>query len=153
MSAILNDPQFQLRPMRVEDLPRVMPIEEAAYSHYWTEGIFRDCIRVGYQCWVAEIGSELVGHAVMSVAVGEAHILNLCIDPRRQGQGLGLLLQRMLRIAGELQADTAYLEVRESNRVAQALYESMGFTQVGQRPDYYPDEEGRENALVYAKTL
>jgi ribosomal-protein-alanine N-acetyltransferase len=154
MSAILNDPLFQLRPMRLEDLPGVMPVEQAAYTHCWSEGIFRDCVRVGYQCWVAELGDELVGHAVMSVAVGEAHILNLCIAPGRQGQGLGRrLLRRMLRMAGELQADTAYLEVRESNSIARRLYESLGFSQIGLRPDYYPDGEGRENALVYAKTL
>lgn len=154
MSALLDDPLFKLRPMRPDDLPRVMPVELAAYSHPWTEGIMRDCIRVGYQCWVAELGDELVGHAVMSVAVGEAHILNLCIAPERQGQGLGRrLLRRMLRMAAELQADTAYLEVRESNVVAQALYESLGFVQVGRRPDYYPEDEGREDALVYAKTL
>jgi ribosomal-protein-alanine N-acetyltransferase len=154
MSAILSDPRFHLRPMRLDDLPYVMPVEQAAYSHPWTEGIFRDCLRVGYQCWVAERGDVLVGHAVMSVAVGEAHILNLCIAPDRQGQGLGRrLLQRMLRLAAELQADTVYLEVRETNRIARVLYESLGFTQIGQRPDYYPDDEGRENALIYAKSL
>lgn len=154
MSAILNDPLFKLRPMRVDDLTSVMAVELRAYPHPWTEGIFRDCLRVGYQCWVAELGSELVGYSVMSVAVGEAHVLNLCIAPERHGQGLGRrLLRRMLRLAAEQHADTAYLEVRESNLPARALYESLGFTQVGQRRDYYPDGDGREDAAVYAKTL
>lgn len=154
MSAVLNDPQFKLRPMRADDLITVMAVELRAYPHPWTEGIFRDCLRVGYQCWVAELGNELVGYSVMSVAVGEAHVLNLCIAPERHGQGLGRrLLRRMLRLAGELHADTAYLEVRESNAAARRLYESLGFGQVGQRRDYYPDDEGREDAVVYAKTL
>jgi ribosomal-protein-alanine N-acetyltransferase len=154
MSAILDDPQFQLRPMRPDDVVAVMDVELSAYPYPWTEGIFRDCLRVGYQCWVAEVGSELAGYSVMSVAVGEAHILNLCISPQRQGQGLGRrLLRRMLRMANELQADTAFLEVRESNSIAQTLYESLGFVQVGQRRDYYPADAGREHALVYAKTL
>lgn len=154
MSAILNDPLFQLRPMRPADVPAVMAAELRAYSHPWTEGIFRDCLRVGYQCWVAEFDGELAGYAVMSVAVGEAHILNICIDPAHQGQGLGRrLLRRMLRMAAQLQADTAYLEVRESNDIARCLYESLGFTQVGQRRDYYPADHGREHARVYAKTL
>lgn len=154
MSAILRDPQLQLRPMTVADLTSVMAVELRAYPHPWTEGIFRDCIRVGYQCRVAEIGSELVGYAVMSVAVGEAHILNICIDPERQGEGLGRrLLQGMLRLASEQQADTAYLEVRASNRAAQRLYRSLGFDEVGQRRSYYPAADGREDALVYAKTL
>jgi len=155
MSAMLEDnSQFQLRPMRPEDLTAVMAVELSAYTHPWTENIFRDCLRVGYQCWVAEIDQQLAGYSVMSVAVGEAHILNICIDPARQGQGMGRqLLQRMLHMAGELQADTAYLEVRESNQVAQALYESIGFNQIGQRRGYYPAVGGDEDALVYAKVL
>ncbi len=154
MSAVLDDPMFHLRPMRDSDIAAVMAVELRAYPHAWTEGIFRDCIRVGYQCWVATRGDDLVGHAVMSVAVGEAHLLNICIDPASQRQGLGRrLLRRMLRCAGELQADTAYLEVRAGNVAAQALYESQGFVQVGQRRDYYPAGEAREDALVYAKTL
>jgi ribosomal-protein-alanine N-acetyltransferase len=154
MSAILRDPQLQLRPMTVNDLASVMSVELRAYPHPWTEGIFRDCIRVGYQCWVAETGGQLVGYAVMSVAVGEAHVLNICIDPDRQGEGLGRrLLRRMLRVASDNQADTAYLEVRESNHVAQRLYLSLGFVEVGRRRAYYPAGEVREDALVYAKTL
>lgn len=150
----MDDPLFHLRPMRNADLTAVMAVELRAYPHAWTEGIFRDCMRVGYQCWAATIGDALVGYAVMSVAVGEAHLLNICIDPDRQRQGLGRrLLRRMLRMAGEMQADTAYLEVRASNAAAKALYESVGFTQIGQRRGYYPAGDGREDALVYAKTL
>lgn len=155
MSAMLNDHSvFLLRPMRLEELPTVLAVEQRAYSHPWTDGIFRDCLRVGYQCWVAEIDQRLAGYSIMSVAVGEAHVLNLCIDPARQGQGLGRqLLQRMLEMAVTLHADTAYLEVRESNQVAQGLYESIGFNQVGQRRNYYPAQKGEEDALVYAKVL
>ena len=70
----------------------------------------------------------------MSVAVGEAHVLNVCVEPDMQGQGLGRkLLERMLTVARERHADTAYLEVRVSNERAIALYESMGFREVGHR--------------------
>jgi ribosomal-protein-alanine N-acetyltransferase len=154
MNAILKDPQLRLRPMRSDDLARVMAVEEAAYDHPWTEGIFRDCLRVGYSCWVCEYAGGLVGHSVMSVAVGEAHVLNVCIEPGMQGLGLGRkLLERMLTVAHERHADTAYLEVRVSNERAIALYESMGFREVGHRRDYYPHSRGREDARVYAKPL
>jgi ribosomal-protein-alanine N-acetyltransferase len=90
----------------------------------------------------------------MSVAVGEAHILNLCVAPAWQGEGLGRrLLERLLGVARQHHADTAYLEVRMSNDKAIALYESVGFREIGRRRGYYPHQVGREDALVYAKTL
>ena len=154
MSAILKDPLLRIRPMRDEDLPPVMEAELAAYDHPWTEGIFRDCLRVGYSCWVCERGEHLIGHGVMSVAAGEAHILNLCITPAWQGEGLGRrLLERLLGIAIQRHADTAFLEVRPSNDKAIGLYESVGFREVGRRRDYYTNRVGREDAVVYAKAL
>ena len=154
MSAVLHEPIPGIRPMMVDDLPAVLAVENRAYSHPWSEGILRDCLRVGYSCWVCELGDALIGHAVMSIALGEAHLLNLCIHPDRQRQGTGRrLLHRMLRVASERQADTLFLEVRASNIAARALYEDEGFGEIGQRRDYYPADCGREDAIVYAKAL
>lgn len=154
MSAVLQEPDARIRGMRSDDLAAVVAVEHSAYTHPWTEGILRDCLRVGYSCWVCELGDLLIGHAVMSVAVGEAHLLNLCIGPSWQGRGFGRrLLRRMLRVAREKDADTMFLEVRASNDPARALYESEGFGEIGQRRDYYPATWGREHALVYAKAL
>ena len=154
MSAVLHEPIPGIRPMMVDDLPAVLAVENRAYSHPWSEGIMRDCIRVGYSCWVCELGDALIGHAVMSIALGEAHLLNLCIHPDQQRQGTGRrLLHRMLRVASERQADTVFLEVRASNMAARALYEDEGFGEIGQRRDYYPADSGREDAIVYAKAL
>lgn len=155
MSAVLQDPTPFIRPMGVEDLSTVAGVEVSAYSHPWSEGILRDCLRVGYSCWVCELGEDIVGHAVMSVAVGEAHLLNICVSPDWQGIGVGRrMLKRMLRIAGDRRADTMFLEVRASNLGARGLYESEGFGEIGRRRDYYPAaERGREDALVYAKAI
>ena len=154
MSAILKDPLAVLRAMSTDDLGDVIGNEQDSYSHPWSEGIMRDCLRVGYSCWVCELDGVVVGHAVMSVAVGEAHLLNICIAPPWQGRGLGrLLLRRLYRVAGENNADTVFLEVRESNTGARTLYEDEGFVEIGQRRGYYPAERGREDAIVYARTL
>jgi ribosomal-protein-alanine N-acetyltransferase len=154
MSALLKEAFLRFRLMAEGDLAAVLDVERAAYPIPWTEGNFRDCLRAGYCCWVLEMESRIVGHGVLSVAVGEAHLLNLCIHPQWQGRGLGRrLLERMLRLAREHGADTAFLEVRASNQVAQRLYESAGFNEIGQRRGYYPDRSGREDAIVYAKAL
>ncbi len=132
----------------------VMAIENQSYSHPWTEGIFRDCLRVGYCCWVMELENTIIGYGVMSVAAGEAHILNICVEPDYQGRGLGRkIMQRLLHLAGDHNVDMVFLEVRCTNRIAQILYESEGFNEIGQRRGYYPGTDGREDALLFAKAL
>lgn len=144
----------RIRPMRLTDLERVMRIERAGHAFPWTEGIFRDCLRVGYVCLVLEQDGQIVAYGVMSVAAGEAHVFNVCVDPSWQRHGLGqLLMGTMLEFARERKASTAYLEVRPSNQAAVKLYEKLGFRRVGLRKDYYPADQGRENALIFACDL
>jgi [ribosomal protein S18]-alanine N-acetyltransferase len=143
-----------MRPMADEDLDAVMEVEEAAYEYPWTAGIMRDCLRVGYCCWVWKQDAVVVGHGVMSVAAGECHVLNVCIHPLWQGRGLGRrMLTRLLNIGRRHHADTAFLEVRVSNTAAIRLYQSEGFNEVGRRRGYYPHRKGREDALLFAKEL
>lgn len=141
--------------MREGDLETVFANERAAYTHPWTMGILRDCLRVGYDCHVVLQDNHIVGHVVLSVSVGEAHLLNLCVTKAAQRQGLGRrLLKRVMRLAREKETDTVFLEVRTSNVAARRLYESEGFCEVGRRRGYYPHEEhDREDAVVYAKPL
>jgi len=154
MSALLKDPLLLLRPMRESDVDEVMEVESSAYAYPWTTGIFHDCLRVGYGCWVCILDERIIGHGVMSVVAGECHILNVCLHPDWQHSGLGRkLVHRLLDIARKHKADTAFLEVRESNLVALALYRSMGFNEIGTRRGYYPADKGRENAQILALNL
>lgn len=154
MSAILKSTGGQFRPIREDDLPEIMDIERRAYPYPWTQGILRDCIRVGYSCWLYEVESVIHAYGVMSVAAGEAHILNLCVRPESQGQGLGgRMLKQLISLASRQGADTLLLEVRPSNLAALKLYQGLGFNEVGSRKNYYPAEQGREDALILALAL
>ena len=154
MSALLKDPLLQMRPMQDADVDALMPLEELAYDFPWTPGIFRDCLRVGYCCWVAVQQREVVGHGVMSIAAGECHLLNVCVRPDWQGRHLGRrMLRRLLAVARSHNVDTAFLEVRVSNRTAIGLYASEGFCEVGVRRCYYPAGQGREDAIIMARSL
>lgn len=156
MSQFLHDPLLSMREMNKADLPAVLQNEQAAYTHPWSMGIFRDCLKTShYCCQTLSLGDRLVGHAVLSTGVREAHLLNLCIAPDWQGRHLGRrLLQRMLRLAQLREVDTVFLEVRTSNKAAVGLYESEGFCEVGQRRGYYPHgQNNREDALVFAKPI
>ena len=153
-SAIHKHPLLRMRPMQDADIDAVMTVESLAYEFPWTHGIFKDCLRVGYCCWVYTLEDDIVGYGVMSVAAGEAHILNLTVQPQMQGQGLGRrLLQRLLTLARQHGADTAFLEVRTSNQAALKLYRDMGFNETGLRRGYYPARKGREDAVVFALSL
>lgn len=145
-------PRF--RPMEREDVPAVLALERHTYPFPWTEQVFRDCLRVGYDCWVVEAGGGVAGYGIMSAGAGECHILNLCLAPtlRRRGTGRRLLFMLLSRArrAGMLHA---FLEVRPSNDAAIALYGSAGFERIGVRRGYYQSHDGREDAVVYRLAL
>ena len=154
MSALLEPGEVSIRPMREADLSQVIEVEQGAYEFPWSPGIFRDCLRVGYCCWVIERDSQVDGYCIMQIGAGESHVLNLCVRVSAQGQGLGRsLLSRLIEVARERGADTVLLEVRPTNTVARNLYEDMGFNEVGVRRAYYPGHHGREDALILARTL
>lgn len=153
MVAVLKDISG-LRPMQESDLQVIMEIEPQAYEHPWTQGIFHDCLRVGYSCWVLQGEDDIDAYGVMSIGAGEAHILNLTVRPEKQGMGYGKrLLCHFLDVAHNHSVDTVLLEVRPSNKRAIGLYHAMGFNEVGLRRDYYPAANGREDALILALDL
>ncbi|MGJ0490661.1 ribosomal protein S18-alanine N-acetyltransferase [Methylobacter sp.] len=144
---------MRIRRMAVSDLPSVAAIEKKGYQFPWGEDIFRDCLKARYECWVCEERDKVLGYCIASIAVGEAHVLNLCVDPAEQGQGIGRKLLENLIESARGRAETVFLEVRPSNTVAIALYENMGFNEIGIRKGYYPAENGREDALMLALEL
>lgn len=153
MSAQLQE-FASFRPMCLEDVETVIAIEYEIYPFPWSYGNFRDSLNAGYSCWVYEFGGLVIGYAVMMVAAGEAHLLNLGIASKWQGKGMGRnFLQHLIRLAREYNADTMFLEVRPSNIAARKLYATTGFIEVAVRKKYYPAENGREDAILLERAL
>jgi ribosomal-protein-alanine N-acetyltransferase len=154
MSANPQTEHALIRRLVDADLDRLIEIERSAYPYPWSIGIFADCIHVGYDCSGLQLGSNLIGYAIQSQAVGECHLLNLCIAPEWQGSGYGaLMLHHSIRLARSQNCSCMFLEVRPSNPVGIALYQGKGFSIVGERVDYYRSDAGRENALVMKMEL
>src|SRR5215472_66147 len=82
-------PEMLIRPMRPTDVAEVVAIERAAYQFPWSDGIFRDCLRVGYVCRVFTVSRQVMAYGVMSLGAGEAHILNLCVGEMFRCRGVG----------------------------------------------------------------
>jgi ribosomal-protein-alanine N-acetyltransferase len=150
----IAEPPTRIRTMGHEDLSMVADIERRSYDFPWSHGVFRDCLLAGYHCIVLERDDRVAGYGILSIAAGEAHILNLCVDPGYRSHGYGeLLLDAILAQSRSANVREIFLEVRPSNMTALALYRKKGFHKVARRPAYYQATEGREDAAVLAKKL
>jgi ribosomal-protein-alanine N-acetyltransferase len=144
-----------LRPAVEGDLGRVAEIEKSCFADPWTKGAFRSLLTglpAIFQVAVFPPDDVIRGYAI-AFSVGEdAEILNLAVDPAFRGQGLaGKMLDAVLIELAARGARTAFLEVRESNEAARALYRSRGFVEIGNRKRYY--RRPVEDALVLRKML
>ena len=132
-----------IRTLAEEDLDAIVEIERATYPTPWTEGIFRDELAAPGRIYLAaEADGEVAGFAGLMLVLPEAHVTSVTVDPKRRGSRIGTRL--MLRISEEALAAGATsltLEVRVSNRNAQALYQRFGMAPVGVRKRYYQDED------------
>jgi ribosomal-protein-alanine N-acetyltransferase len=150
----MTESSLTFRRMTQEDIEQVMIVELEVYEFPWTESIFGDCIRVGYQCWLGLQDQLIVGHAVISVITDESHMLNLSIAGKHQGKGFGRqFVDFLVQQASIHNAETMLLEVRPSNVAAINCYNAAGFNEIGSRKNYYPAPEGREDALLFARQI
>ncbi len=147
-------PRVTIREMTQSDVPRVYEIDVASFSLPWPQRSYQFELEQNpaSRLYVAEIEREeggrlVVGMTVMWIIMDEAHIGTFAVDPafRRQGIGRRLLAESLLQ-AYNCGVRRCYLEVRRSNRAAQALYSSFGFQQTSIRPHYYRDNN--EDALL-----
>jgi len=153
-SEAIDLPHMQLRPMREDDVPVVAGIEQQVYPFPWSEGIFSDCLRVGYHCAVLELGVVTVGYGIIASGAGEAHLLNVCVREEFRNRGFGrALMAHLLGLAAAAGAAVVFLEVRPANTGAIRLYEALGFQQIGTRRGYYQAAAGREDALVMRRAV
>jgi ribosomal-protein-alanine N-acetyltransferase len=135
----------RLRPAMPADVPALARIEREAFSDPWDARAFLTLLDTpAVHVTVAERHGELLGYSVVTLVLDEAELSNLAVTGAARGTGLGrLLLEEALRAVRSHGASTVFLEVRESNTVARALYAAAGFVPVGRRPGYYsrPDED------------
>lgn len=143
-----------LREMTENDLAEVLRIERQNYQYPWSEAIFRDCLKVGYYCVLVLEDEEIAGYGILMLSGLETHLLNISIQSESRGNGYSkTLLEHFIRKARRSGGKEMFLEVRPSNHTAINLYASIGFNEVGRRPNYYDAPGGREDALICALIL
>ncbi len=151
---------WQLCPWTLADLPQLADLEIRSHlTPSWTARHFAERYEQGDLGTVARSSAgEIMGFSVLWLihVANEAHLLNLAVHPTYWRRGLGRqLLEHCLQQAQTHFADVIFLEVRDTNRAAQMLYETAGFHEIGRRKNYYPARPPHpaEDAIIMARAL
>jgi [ribosomal protein S18]-alanine N-acetyltransferase len=142
--------------MTLAHLDEVLAIEAAAYAFPWSRGNFVDSLAAGYAARVLlDASGAMLGYFVAMAGVDEMHLLNITVAPAVQGRGHArTLIDALIALCHEHRARELWLEVRASNAKARAMYQHLGFAQVGVRKGYYPAPFARrEDAVVMSLKL
>ena len=141
--------QLDYRYMTESDLEAVLEIETLSNPFPWTEQNFIDCLRRDYYCLIQTHSDGVSGFAIQSIALDEAHLLNIGVSSSKRRQGLGTdLLEKIIYASEAMGSDQIFLEVRVSNAAATSLYLDFGFKQVGVRKDYYRLPRRKRRCIV-----
>ena len=161
--------ELSFLPMQTADLDAVLAIEAVSHLHPWTKGNFSDSLAAGHWAYCirpqvdqAIKGSYLVSailwaYCILFPAVDELHLLNITVSPKLRQLGLASRMMATIEgVAAQQNMPRIILEVRPSNTAAVALYQKLGYEQIGIRKNYYPADPQlgtREDALVMAKSI
>lgn len=122
--------------------------QEAQFSP-WKQSTFTDCFSKPYYGLLAMSGDEVLGYAIVLEVLDEATLMDIAVAKKHRGEGVGKsLLQSVIEISRQRKIREIWLEVRQSNRAAISLYETHAFKHIETRKNYYPSENGKENAVI-----
>ena len=141
---------MKIVPMEAAHVPQIAALEQRNFSAPWDEKSLLSELNNPLSLWLVALdGDKVAGYVGSQSVLGESDMMNLAVDPARRRQGVGKALVE--RLLWELAEDNhcLTLEVRASNAAAIALYEKLGFRQVGRRPHYYLSPP--EDALILRK--
>ncbi|WP_157980392.1 ribosomal protein S18-alanine N-acetyltransferase [Pseudidiomarina taiwanensis] len=128
---------------------QVVQIEIAAHPMPWSAATLESCFAESYQNWGVMIEQELVAFTITQVTPAERTVMNIAVAPSWQRKGIAEQMLRAVLAEADTYQQAVFLEVRETNVAALGLYRKIGFSEVGQRPNYYPTSTGeRESAIV-----
>ncbi len=134
--------------MNESHVAAVAALEKANFNDCWTEGAVRSELTNELALWLVAVENGTVaGYVGSQTVLGEADMMNIAVEENFRRRGIArALVEELIR---QLPAYQLTLEVRPSNTAAVSLYESMGFSQVGRRKNYY--RAPKEDALILRK--
>lgn len=139
--------------MDLEDIPKVIDLEQQLFRNPWPEEVFFDeIVALTRYPYVVQVNNEIAGYAMLWAKANEGHLTNIAVDTKYQRKNIAKkLLYHILRLAAGLELTRIVLEVRPSNLPAISLYESFGFIQGEIRKGYYSNPS--EDCLIMEKDI
>lgn len=145
---------MQIQNMKGSDVASMMLIEQSCHTHPMSHKNMLSCFGGRYFSKGLYIDGSLVGFYMAEMAGPDFTLMDICIAPQYQGKGYAKsLIENLIEEANNRNAESIFLEVRVSNLSAIALYEKCGFNEMGIRKDYYPADNGREDAKLMGLVL
>ena len=135
--------------MGLEDVDDIYQIEVRSHSHPWSKKLFLSNFTKNYFNHVLLEEGKIIGYFVANCVVSEVTLMNITIAPAYQGRGFGKQLLTFLKnFSISNNHLEIWLEVRESNKKAIALYQALNFVEVDRRKNYYPAGKHKEDAII-----
>ena len=142
---------MKIIPMNESHVAQVAALEKQCFSDPWSENSVASELEDPLSLWlIAEGDGAVCGYVGSQTVLDETDMMNIAVHPdcRRKGIAAALITELVSRLKAR-GSRVLRLEVRESNFSAIALYEALGFTQLGLRKNYYRNP--KENALILGK--
>ena len=143
--------EMTITTMGQEHVSQVAELEKQCFSDPWSEKSVASELENPLSLWLVALeGDTVAGYVGSQTVMGETDMMNVAVSPAYRRRGIAReLIQALLRELACQGSHRLTLEVRASNAPARALYESLGFAQVGRRPNYYRNP--KEDALILGK--
>ena len=137
--------------MEQSHVPQIAALETVCFSDPWSENSIAGELDNRLSLWLVALdGEKVVGYVGSQTVLGETDMMNIAIDPDYRRQGIARqLIEKLIEVLKGRGSHSLMLEVRAGNAPAIALYESMGFTVAGKRPNYYRNP--KEDAWILRK--
>ena len=146
---------MKVKKMQQQDIDEVFVIERISNQFPWSLENFQNSLRANHNAWIFRNAlNKIQGYVITQAMANELHLLNICVKPEAQGKGLGCaILNHVINYAKTDSYTVIVLEVRSSNNRAQQCYERAGFNKIAVQEEYYPSDNGREDAVLMAIDL
>ena len=139
--------------MKPEHVAQVAHLETVCFHDPWSEKSIAEELGNDLALWLVAVEEDtVVGYVGSQTVLGWTDIMNVAVDPDHRRMGIGeSLIRKLMEMLRERNCECLTLEVRASNAGAIALYEKLGFTEVGRRKNYYRNP--KEDALIMRVAL
>lgn len=145
---------ISLCPLTAGNYQAAFRIQQSCHLYPWSQKVFADCLDGQYFAFQIEQQGQVIGYYIGLQVLDEITLMDIGVEREQRGKGYArTMMQHFIDQCENKCAQDVWLEVRRSNTAAEALYRQFGFELMEERKNYYPTQDGREDALLMKKSM